>query len=318
MSSSQSKSLTFKEFLFYFVKPLVPRRLQIFFRRQIIRQKRNRFAQVWPINENAGKVPADWSGWPEKKEFAFILQHDVDTQCGHDKCRKLMDLEEKFGMRSTFYFVPERYVVSYHLIQEIRNRGFGVGVHGLKHDGKLFLSYESFKRQAKRINNYLQMWNTSGFSTPSMIRKLEWMHHLDIDYSTSTFDTDPFEPQPEPVNTIFPFIVSEMAQNRKFVELPYTLSQDFTLFVLMQEKDISIWKRKTQWIVEHGGMVLLNSHPDYMNFKDKKCGSEEYPARLYENFLKHLQTVYPNRFWHVLSGELATFFKEDRKLSCQP
>jgi peptidoglycan/xylan/chitin deacetylase (PgdA/CDA1 family) len=309
MSSSQSKSLTFKELLFYFVKPLVPRRLQIFFRRQIIRQKRNRFAQVWPINENAGKVPADWSGWPEKKEFAFILQHDVDTQCGHDKCRKLMDLEEKFGMRSTFYFVPERYIVSYRLIEEIKKRGFGVGVHGLKHDGKLFLSYESFQRQARRINNYLRMWDTTGFSTPSMIRRLEWMHHLDIDYSTSTFDTDPFEPQPEPVNTIFPFIVNKTSPKRKFVEMPYTLPQDFTLFVLMQEKDASIWKKKISWIAKHGGMALLNSHPDYMNFDNRKCGREEYPLSLYKDFLCYVNTNYKDDFWHVLTSKIACFIK---------
>ena len=308
MSSPQSKSLTFKELLFYFIKPLVPRRLQIIFRRQIIRQKRNRFAQVWPINENAGKVPADWSGWPEKKEFAFILQHDVDTQCGHDKCRKLMDLEEKFGMRSTFYLVPERYIVSYHLIQEIKERGFGVGVHGLKHDGKLFLSYERFRNQAKRINNYFRMWDTTGFSTPSMIRRLEWMHHLEIEYSTSTFDTDPFEPQPEPANTIFPFVINGNSQNRNFIELPYTLPQDFTLFILMQEKDTSVWKRKIDWIAKHGGMALLNSHPDYMNFEDKKCAREEYPCRFYEDFLRHMHTEYQGRYWHVLSKEIAAVF----------
>ena len=30
-----------------------------------------------------------------------------------------------------------------------------------------------------------------------MIRNLEWFHRLNIEYDTSTFDTDPFEPEPE-------------------------------------------------------------------------------------------------------------------------
>jgi hypothetical protein len=48
---------------------------------------------------------------------------------------------------------------------------------------------------------------------------------------------------------------------RGYVELPYTLPQDFTLFTVMREKDIDIWKKKLDWIVEKGGMALLITHP---------------------------------------------------------
>jgi hypothetical protein len=34
----------------------------------------------------------------------------------------------------------------------------------------------------------------------------------------------------------------------------------------MREKNIDIWKRKLDWIVENEGMALLITHPDYMNF----------------------------------------------------
>jgi len=34
----------------------------------------------------------------------------------------------------------------------------------------------------------------------------------------------------------------------------------------MQEKNIDIWKRKLEWVAENGGMPLVNTHPDYMNF----------------------------------------------------
>ena len=70
------------------------------------------------------------------------------------------------------------------------------------------------------------------------------MHHdldligaLDIQYDLSTFDTDPFEPQPDGVGTIFPFWVdNKRNKNGGYVELPYTLPQDFTPFILMREK----------------------------------------------------------------------------------
>jgi hypothetical protein len=90
----------------------------------------------------------------------------------------------------------------------------------------------------------------------------------------STFDTDPFEPQPEGMGTIFPFWVHDGSKTKGFVEIPYTLPQDFTLFVLMREKNIDIWKKKLDWIVEKGGMALLITHPDYMIFGGKRPGME--------------------------------------------
>ena len=40
-----------------------------------------------------------------------------------------------------------------------------------------------------------------------MLHNLEWFHDLNVKYDSSTFDTDPFEPQPDGVGTIFPFWV---------------------------------------------------------------------------------------------------------------
>ena len=99
-------------------------------------------------------------GWPDGKKFAFIIQHDVDTQKGHDSCHKLMDIEKRFNLRSFFSFVPERYNVSPALRKEILDQGFGVGVHGLTHDGKLFSSEEYFKECAVKINRYMKDWET--------------------------------------------------------------------------------------------------------------------------------------------------------------
>ena len=139
-----------------------------------------------------------WQGWPEGKKFALVLSHDVDTTEGYKNVLNVADLEERLGFRSSFNFVPERYgKISLALLDELRRRGFGVGVHGLKHDGKLFLSKRSFDRQAQRINAYLKEWNTQGFTSPSMHHRLDWMTALNIKYSISTFDTDPFEPQPD-------------------------------------------------------------------------------------------------------------------------
>ena len=269
-----------------------------------------KYNHIWPIDPRAGKPPEGWTGWPDKKKFALAIQHDIDTQKGHDKCRDLMALEEDSGVRSLFSFVPERYNVSESLRNELLNKGFDIGVHGLKHDGKLFLSKKIFQKRAIRINRYLKEWNSVGFSSPSMHHNLDWMHLLAIKYDISTFDTDPFEPQPDSVSTIFPFWVQRSSNKTGFVELPYTLPQDHALFIIMKEKTIDIWKQKLNWIAEKGGMALLNTHPDYMNFSGRKLSIEEYPAKYYKDFLEHITSKYAGQYWHALPRDMARFWSE--------
>jgi len=296
--------------LYYSIKPLIPRPLQLFVRRKVVNWKRESYGHIWPIDIEAGRVPEGWMGWPGQKQFALVLHHDVDTLKGHEKCRDLMQLEDKMGFRSSFNFVPERYPVSSDLRRSLVERGFEVGVHGLKHDGKLFLSRKEFKKQAVRIKRYLNDWQSVGFVSPSMYRNLDWICELGIEHDTSTFDTDPFEPQPEGVKTIFPYWFNNSSNHSGFVELPYTLPQDFTLFILMRERNIDIWKRKLDWIAEKGGMALLIAHPDYMNGRKRECGNEEYPMKFYEELLDYVKSKYKGKYWHALPKDIAQFWKE--------
>jgi hypothetical protein len=293
--------------IYYFLKPFIPRSLQIMLRRQAVLRKRELYRHIWPIDDKADKPPEGWMGWPEGEKFALVLMHDVDTEKGHRKCYELMGLEESMGFRSSFNFVPERYDVSPNLRRDLVKRGFEVAVHGLKHDGKLFLSRNGFREQAIRINNYLKEWGSSGFVSPSMIRNLDWMHELAIKYDSSTFDTDPFEPQPDGVRTIFPFWVQNGSKSKGFVELPYTLPQDFTLFVLMQERNIDIWEEKLDWIVAKKGLALLVTHPDYMSF-GARPKLDEYPVEYYVKFLRNIKSKYDGQFFHVLPKDIASFW----------
>jgi hypothetical protein len=294
--------------LFYLLKPLIPRTLQIFLRRALVRHQAERCKDIWPIDERAGNAPAGWAGWPESKRFAFVLTHDVDTARGHDRVLALADVEEKLGLRSSFNFVPLRYSVSDTVLTTLKERGFEVGVHGLYHDGKYYDSKSVFLERACKINQYLAKWGCSGYRAPCMQNKLDWFHELNIEYDASTFDTDPFEPKPLGAGTIFPFIVTCRETEDKYVELPYTLAQDFTLFVLMGQRNTDIWKRKLDWLVRRGGMALINTHPDYMRFDGAACGNEEYPVRYYEQFLRHVQATHGGQYWHVLPRDLARFW----------
>jgi len=276
--------------IFYIFKPFIPRSLQIYLRRKLVSRQRKIFKDVWPILPSSAEKPANWKDWPEGKMFAFVLTHDVELKGGHDKCKALMKIEKDLGFRSSFNFVPERYNVSQELRMYLVENGFEVGVHGLNHDGKLFSSKKVFDERAKKINKYLKQWNSVGFRAPAMHHNIEWLKQLDIEYDLSTFDTDPFEPQSDGVGTIFPFVVNRNGMQDGYVEMPYTLVQDFTLFILMKEKDSSIWEKKLDWIAENGGMALINVHPDYINFENK-TSLEEFPIKYYTDFLVLKETM---------------------------
>jgi len=290
--------------IFYIIKPLIPRSFQIFLRQKLVAKQKENYKNIWPILEKAGEKPDGWVGWPNGKKFAFILTHDVELKGGHDKCLRLALLEKELGFVSSFNFVPERYNVSPELRKELEKSGFEIGVHGLNHDGKLFASKKIFNERATKINSYLLEWKAAGFRAPAMHHNLEWIHNLKIKYDLSTFDTDPFEPQSDGMETIFPFRVSKKDSDQGYWEFPYTLVQDFTLFMLMKEKNINIWTKKLDWIVEKGGMVLLNVHPDYLSF-DGKPRKEEFSVQLYVDLLKYVQNKYANQFLNILPCELA-------------
>jgi hypothetical protein len=263
----------------------------------------------WPIPAENFHRPNPWKGWPGGKKFALVLTHDVETQRGQDRCFALMKIEEELGFVSSFNFVPERYEVSPVIRNELVRKGFEVAVHDLKHDGKLYSSHNKFLKCAERINGYLKAWDAVGFRAGAMHDNRGWNHVLDVEYIASTFDFDPFEPQPDGVSTIFPFWVREEGTGRGYVSLPYTLAQDFTLFVLLRKKNINIWKEKLDWIASHGGMVLLITHPDYISFDGGKPRFDEYPIERYLDLLEYVKTGYPGQYWNALPREVALYYK---------
>ncbi len=293
------------------LKPFIPRRLQIAFRRALINWQLPSCRRVWPIDPNTATPPENWKGWPEGKKFAVVLTHDVDTRKGNRNCRLLAEIDERMGFRSSFNFVAEDYQIDPELLNDLSRRGFEIGQHGIHHTD-IFRTRIHFREQAVKINHYLKKWQAVGFRGPSMFHNLDWIGDLDIEYDSSTFDTDPFEPQPDGAGTIFPFWVPGNAGQKGYVELPYTLPQDFLLFVLMGMKNIDVWKAKLRWVAENGGMALLITHPDYMNFSNGELGLEEYPSKHYEEFLTHLKTEYGNQYWPVLPKDLARWWSENQ------
>ena len=79
--------------LYYHCKPFVPRRVRLAVKRVVARRILKSSGQVWPIDESSARPPQDWPGWPQAKQFAFVLTHDVEGQRGLDRVKALAELE---------------------------------------------------------------------------------------------------------------------------------------------------------------------------------------------------------------------------------
>ncbi|WP_052574045.1 hypothetical protein [Haloferula sp. BvORR071] len=293
--------------MYYFFKPFLPQSARYTMRRLRANYKLQT-AKDWPIMESAGEKPPGWPGWPDGKKFALVLTHDVEGQVGLERCQQLAELEMKHGFRSSFNLIPEgEYTVTREFRDFMTESGFEIGVHDLRHDGSLYRNRKSFDECAVAINSHLRDWDAVGFRAGFMFHNLEWLKSLEIDYDASTFDTDPFEPQPDGAGTIFPFVVRGRTPDEGYVELPYTLPQDATLYLILREQTNHIWKAKTDWLAERGGMVLVNVHPDYLAFDGRKPEISEFDASLYEDLLCHVKEKYAGQYWNPLPREMSQY-----------
>jgi hypothetical protein len=296
--------------LYYHVKSYVPHGLIMLLRRALGRRQQSRFLLGWPHEDRYARflwrvmrgvlVRSGCSElgyrpfWPGGARFALVLTHDVETARGMDYVRAVADMDEAHGFRSCFNLVPERYPIDGALVDELRRHGFEVGIHGLTHDGRLFTSHRLFAERAARINHYLHAYGAVGFRAPFVMRHPQWLQALDVEYDASFFDTDPYQPVPGGTMSLWPFFLG------RFVELPYTLSQDCVLDSILHQRTPEIWLRKVDLIARYRGMALVNTHPDYLS--SPTCGE------LYRQFLAAMRVRHDA--WHALPYEVARWWRQ--------
>jgi hypothetical protein len=297
---------------FYGIKPLIPRGVQLAMRRRYAKRQARRPFPAWPAEpilverqheqlrrrvrtEPSSRVPIV-NFWPDRRRFALILTHDVEGPAGVENIPAVRQVEQRHGLVSSWNFVAEGYPLPDGLFDELRASGCEVGLHGIRHDGKLFSSRASFDAELPKIHHYLQAWGAEGFRSPATHRNADWMPELGCRYDSSFPDTDPFEPQAGGCCSIFPFFIGPM------VELPITLVQDHTLLDVLGQASTALWIDKAHWLIERHGLINIIIHPDYMLTPDR--------LGLYDRFLAYLrQRIDRDDGWHALPREVAQWWR---------
>jgi hypothetical protein len=214
-----------------------------------------------------------------------------------------MDLDDAAGIKSSFQIVPEgRYPVPDSFLDDIRQRGFEINVHDLNHNGRLFSSREDFGPAAERINAYGRQFGAVGFRSGALYRNQAWFDALDFSYDMSVPDVAHLDPQRGGCCTITPFFIGRL------LELPVTTTQDYTLFHILNDYSIELWKRQIAAITEHHGLASFIVHPDYIIAKRARA--------TYQALLEHLARMRDDgRTWMALPREVDQWWRQRSQMS---
>jgi hypothetical protein len=252
--------------------------------------------------KSAGSVPFVWF-WPDGATGCVTMTHDVETEAGRDFCSELMNVDDAFGVKAAFGIVPEeRYEVPASLLDAIRNRGFEIAVQDLNHDGRLFDSKEEFFRRAELINRHGREYRARGFRAAVLYRKPEWYQALDFAFDMSIPNVAHLDPQHGGCCTVMPYFIGDI------VELPVTTTQDYTLFHVLNESSIDLWKNQIELILGKNGLMTFIVHPDYVIEPEK--------LSIYEALLGYLRAhAEKNPIWFALPCEVDSWWRARSKMS---
>jgi hypothetical protein len=242
-------------------------------------------------------VPFIWF-WPNASSSCAIMTHDVENQEGYDYCSTLMDVDDTFGIKASFQVIPEeRYMVLPRLLEEIRGRGFEICVHDLNHDGHLYKNREQFLQRAVKINAYGKQFGAEGFRAAVLYRKQIWYDALEFSFDMSVPNVAHLDPQRGGCCTVMPYFLNGI------LEIPVTTVQDYSLWNILHDYSISLWKRQTKIIMEKHGCMSFIVHPDYV----------KHPRQLliYRELLAHLDRLRRDSdVWIATPGEVNRWWRQ--------
>jgi hypothetical protein len=248
------------------------------------------------------RIPFIWF-WPRGARGCVSMTHDVETVAGRDFCAQLLDIDDSFGIKASFQIVPEgQYPITSEFLKQLRGRGCEVNVHDLNHDGRLFDEREEFRRRSALINQYGREYGAKGFRSAVLYRKPEWYADLDFAFDMSFPNVAHLDPQRGGCCTVMPYFIGDV------LELPLTTVQDYTLFHLLDERSIDLWKNQIEVILSKYGLATFLVHPDYITKPDARG--------VYMDLLAMLDRVRKrDELWFALPFDIDTWWRARRRMS---
>jgi len=322
LSNGQGKLLQAESALrnaYYLVRPLLPVSVRKHLQRIRLRDWQKISFPRWPVDgtverifeellvlllraHSVDPIPFIWF-WPNGSPSCAIVTHDVEALPGRNFCSNLMDLDDSYGIKSSFQIVPEgSYEISQGFLEEIRCRGFEINVHDLDHDGHLFSDCGRFLRRVERINRYRKMFGAMGFRSAVLYRNLDWYESLDFSYDMSVPNAGHLEAQRGGCCSVMPFFIG------KILELPVTTTQDYSLFYILNRYSLDLWKHQLALITGAHGLASFIVHPDYL--------LSQRAQDTYKSLLAHMaQLRSEGKIWIALPRDVNQWWRARSQMS---
>jgi hypothetical protein len=134
-----------------------------------------------------------------------------------------------------------------------------------------------------------------------MYRNLAWYDAFDFSYDMSTPNVAHLEPQRGGCCTVMPYFVGNI------LELPLTTSQDYSLFHILNDYSIDLWKEQIELIHKRNGLISFITHPDYL--------IDERARKTYAQLLDHLRKLVDRTgIWAALPGEVDAWWRSRNEM----
>jgi len=187
----------------------------------------------------------------------------------------------------------------------MRQAGAEINVHDLNHDGHLYDNRDEFLRRAEKINQYGRAFGARGFRSGAMYREQQWYDAFEFSYDMSVPNVAHLEPQRGGCCTVMPYFVGNI------LELPLTTTQDYSLFHILGDYSISLWKQQIDLILSKNGLISFITHPDYL--------TENRAQAVYRDLLAHLsQLRAEKKLWLALPGEVDRWWRSRHQMTLVP
>jgi hypothetical protein len=236
-----------------------------------------------------------WGG----KQFVICLSHDVDNDIGYRWTEKMLSLDIKAGIPSTFNFLThDNYRVSKDLISAVESSGCEAGLHGYTHDqGLSFRSRSTIIRKTSRALQSLGSLKITGTRTPALSRSREILScfaETGLKYD-STFQTG--SAIYHSVRVPYPYYYKDAG----IWEIPLTIQDDNYLrdASVTTEDMLDSIRRFIRETAIVNGIVVLNIHPHLMAPREG----------LYEQILAMLNEFRRNALF-ITTGRLCEIIEE--------
>lgn len=252
------------------------------------RRTRHRWSAFprWPLDLSADFLFDLATGQPSR--FAYgptpvLLTHDLDSAEGLENLVKLfLNLEESVGARSTNFIVPCAWAIDHVLLQEVKDRGNEIGVHGYDHNSlTAFCDQEEQNNRLKAALSLIDQYSIIGYRSPSLLRTHGLLNNLKEFYIYDTSIPTSGGPFPVPNNgcaSARPFWVEDIS------EVPLSMPRDGTMIFLgySPQAILDVWIRCAKEISLSGGVVVLLTHCE------SRFSGNESMLKAYRRFLEFI------------------------------